>query len=77
MPGAGQTLSVTFTPSDSVDYSTVSATTTITVTKATPTLRLSDLGGHYNGNPFPASVAITGSGNSTSPASSLGESPRH
>ncbi len=69
--GTDQTLSVMFTPSDSVDYSTVTATTTITVNKATPTLNLSDSGGHYTGNPFPASVTITGAGNDTSAASSL------
>ena len=48
-------------------------TTTVTVSKATPTLQLSDLGGHYNGYPFPASVMITGSGADVSPASSLGD----
>src|SRR5581483_715860 len=37
VPGAGSdTLSVTFTPSDSVNYNTVGATTTLQVTKATP-----------------------------------------
>jgi Bacterial Ig-like domain (group 3)/Right handed beta helix region len=71
--GTGQTLSVTITPTDSVDYASVTATTTITVSKATPTLGLSDPGGHYNGYPFPASVTITGSGADVSPASSLGE----
>lgn len=32
------TLSVTFTPTDSVNYNTVTATTTLTVTQATPTI---------------------------------------
>ena len=36
--GSGQTLSVTFTPQDATDYTTAAATTTITVTKATPIL---------------------------------------
>ena len=36
--GQGQTLSATFTPIDSVDYNTVTATTTINVLKATPTI---------------------------------------
>ena len=36
--GQGQTLSATFTPFDSVDYNTVTATTTINVLKATPTI---------------------------------------
>ena len=47
------------------------ATTTITVDKATPTLKLSDPGGVYDGSPFPASVTIAGSGEGNSPATSL------
>ena len=70
--GSGQTLSATFTPQDSVDYATITATSTITVDKATPTLELSDPGGAYNGSPFPASVTISGSGEDNSPGASLG-----
>jgi Bacterial Ig-like domain (group 3) len=69
--GSGETLSATFTPQDLTDYITVTATTTITVEKATPTLKLSDPGGTYDGSPFPASVTITGSGADNSPAASL------
>ena len=36
--GAGQTLSVTFTPTDAANYTTATATVAITVTKATPTI---------------------------------------
>jgi hypothetical protein len=36
--GTNQTLSVTFTPDDSTDYSTITNTATITVDKATPTV---------------------------------------
>ena len=36
--GQGQTLSVTFTPTDSIDYPTVNATATINVPQATPTI---------------------------------------
>ena len=36
--GTGQTLSVTFTPTDSTDYNTTSATAKINVDKATPTI---------------------------------------
>ena len=36
--GANQTLSVTFTPTDTTNYNTVSATTTINVDKATPAI---------------------------------------
>src|SRR6185312_7244577 len=37
-----QTLSVTFTPTDTVNYSRATATTTLTVTKATPAIAWSD-----------------------------------
>jgi hypothetical protein len=36
--GAGQTLSVTFTPDDASNYTTATASVAITVTKATPTI---------------------------------------
>ena len=36
--GSGQPLSVTFTPTDTTDYTTATATATITVTQATPTI---------------------------------------
>ena len=36
--GAGQALSVTFTPTDTVDYNNATGGTTITVNKATPTV---------------------------------------
>ena len=42
--GSGATLSVTFTPSDTTDYTTSAATTTITVTKAAPILTLTSSG---------------------------------
>ena len=58
--GSGQTLSLTFTPSDSTDYTTAGATTTLTVTKATPTLNVIDIGGRFDGSPFPASATIIG-----------------
>ena len=39
VPSAGtQTLSVTFTPTDTADYSSASATTTLTVTQAAPVI---------------------------------------
>ena len=40
--GAGQTLSVTFTPTDTTDYTTATATATINVDKATPTITWSN-----------------------------------
>jgi parallel beta-helix repeat protein len=42
--GSGQILSVTFTPTDNVDYSTVSVSVTINVAKALPTISLSGTG---------------------------------
>ena len=45
--GVGQTLSVTFTPTDAANYTTATATVTIDVTKATPTIT------------WPAPAAIT------------------
>jgi hypothetical protein len=69
--GAGQTLSVTFTPEDETNSAPAVATTTIDVDKATPTLDLSDPGGRYDGSPFPASVTIAGSGSENAPAASL------
>src|SRR5258705_8558401 len=36
--GAGQTLSVTFTPTDAANYTTATRTVAITVAKATPTI---------------------------------------
>ena len=39
---SGQTLSVSFTPTDTTDYTTATATTTINVEKATPTITWSN-----------------------------------
>ena len=69
--GSGQSLSATFTPQDLADYTTAAATTAITVDKATPTLKLSDPGGAFDGRPFPASVTIAGAGKDNAPAASL------
>jgi hypothetical protein len=60
--GQGQTLSVTFTPNDSTDFTTVTATATINVTQATPLLTVIDRGGPFNGQPYPASATAAGVG---------------
>ena len=77
--GAGtQTLTLTFTPDDAVDYNVVQLSTTIAVAKATPTVQLGGSGGVYSGAPLPASVAFAGVGPGVDavPASSLeGVSP--
>lgn len=58
--GVGEhTLSVTFIPLDRVDYNTVTATTTITVMPATPTIRVTG-GGTYDGLPHAASATVAG-----------------
>ena len=44
--GNGQTLSVTFTPTDTTDYTTATATATINVSQATPTIILGQSGEH-------------------------------
>ncbi len=72
-PDGGQTLSVSFTPSDTTDYTAAVRTTTITVTKATPILKVADAGGRFDGSSFPAVVTIAGAvvGVDSTPASSL------
>ena len=58
--GGGQTLSVAFTPQNSIDYTTTSATTTIAVTKATPILDVTAGGGPFSGSPYSAAATIVG-----------------
>jgi hypothetical protein len=71
--GAGQILSVGFAPTDRTDYATVTATATISVSRATPVLTVSAPGGTYDGTPFPATVAIASGipGFNNTPAASL------
>ncbi len=69
--GAGQTLSVTFTPNDSTDYAPATASTTITVTTATPSLSVSAPGGGFTGGPIAPTVSISGAGPAAAPAASL------
>jgi len=59
-PGSDPTLSVTFTPQNSTYYTTATASTTITVTRAKPIVEVTASGGSYDGNPFPASATIVG-----------------
>ena len=58
--GAGQTLRVTFTPTDSTDYSGATATTTIDVAPATPAVTATGGTFVYNGQPHAATAAATG-----------------
>ena len=67
-----QTLSITFAPDDSTDYATATATTTLNVSKATPTVHVNG-GGVYDGDPIPATATVAGvvAGVDASPASRL------
>ena len=47
LKAGSQTLSVTFTPTDSTDYSTATATVTLTVKQSTPHHQLDSSGGHH------------------------------
>jgi hypothetical protein len=66
--GAGvHTLSVTFIPLDRVDYNTVTATTTITVKPAMPTVRVAG-GGIYDGSPHAAAATVAGVAGAAGPS---------
>ena len=58
--GDGQTENVTFTPTDTTDYTTATGTVTVNVGKATPTARVSDAGGTFNGSSFAATATVAG-----------------
>jgi hypothetical protein len=76
--GNTQSLSVTFTPTDTIDYSTVTKSVSINVGRATPTISAADAGGTYDGSPFSATALVAGvvSGVDTNPSASLeGVSP--
>jgi hypothetical protein len=63
VPTAGlQTLSVTFTPTDSNDYSTATATVQLTVNKAAATVTLGSLSQIYTGSPLAATATTVPSG---------------
>ena len=71
--GAGQKLSVTFTPTDTADYNTATKSTTITVDPARPMLTVSAPGGSFDGSPIGATVtiAVVGAGTDNTPSASL------
>ena len=58
--GDGQTENVTFTPTDTTDYTTATGTVTVDVAKATPTVSVSDAGGTFNGSAFAATATVAG-----------------
>ncbi len=51
--GNGQTEAITFTPTDTKDYTPIHSTVTVNVLPITPTVTVADSGGIYNGLPFP------------------------
>ncbi len=59
-PSTAGTYTVVASFPGSTDYTSASAQTTFTIAKATPTVSVSDAGGTYNGNPFPATDSVTG-----------------
>jgi hypothetical protein len=59
-PTAAGTYTVVASFVGSPDYLGASRSTTFTIGQATPTLTVTDAGGTYNGNPFPATATATG-----------------
>jgi rhamnogalacturonan endolyase len=57
--GSGQTLSVTFTPDDPNNYTSATATVSITVNKLNATLSLSNLMQPYDGTPKPVTATVS------------------
>ena len=78
--GDNQTLSVTFAPTDSTDYATASATATINVLQATPTISWSNpanivYGTALSGTQLDATANVPGIFTYT-PAAGTGQTPR-
>ncbi len=55
----------------SADYVSGTALLNFTITQATPTFSVTDVGGSFDGRPFAAAVTIAGTGTENSPAVSL------
>lgn len=69
--GAGQVLSVTFAPDDSANYAGATATTTIDVLRATPSVTVTGGPFTYDGQAHPATAAATGVNNEPLPSPAL------
>jgi hypothetical protein len=63
--GAGQTVSVTFTPTDATAYNSVTQTVTLNVLKATANVTLGSLSQTYTGGPESATATTDATGTST------------
>ena len=59
-PTAAGTYTVVATFPGSTDYASASDSQTFTISQATPTVAVSDVGGTFNGSPFSASATVTG-----------------
>ena len=60
-PSAVGTYTVVASFAGSTDFASASSTPlTFSITKATPTVAVSDAGGTFNGNPFPATALVNG-----------------
>ncbi len=66
LAAGSQTLSATFTPTDSTDYSTATRTVTLVVNQATASVTLGSLAQTYDGTPKAASASSVPSGLSVS-----------
>ncbi len=64
---------VTVSFAGSTDYAAASTSTTFTISQATPTLTVTDVGGTFNGQAFPATVLVAGvvAGVDDTPSASL------
>jgi hypothetical protein len=60
--GNGQTVAVTFTPTDTTDYTKVSTSVNVNVLPIPPTVTVADAGGTYKGSSYPATGTVTGAG---------------
>ncbi len=70
-PSSVGTFTVLANFSGSTDYTSGVASTTFSITKATPTVTVSDAGGMANGAVFTATDAVAGVGSQATPAASL------
>ena len=62
-PSAAGTYTVVANFAGSTDYTSASGQATFTITQATPTVVVTDAGGPYTGNPYPATATVNGGAN--------------
>src|SRR5205823_3784405 len=59
-PSAAGTYTVVASFAGSADYGSASASATFVIARATPTVKVSEAGGTYNGSAFPATATVNG-----------------